>query len=271
MRHCRRSPRSVAILNDPEIPRLDEGGLALCLGCQRRMWFAGGFLMFMSEELRRTAKGSGSLPFYRTVTARTCRACKGPLPDPETRAPREPNPQKKRTGRPIGAPRKHLDGANDLCEACETEARIGATARSGRSDFAVEHMLTKKLRRAASMAEPSPKLVGSVSPEEAAAMDEDAAWRRVRQMRWPDRGGEPRCPKCASEKSYTYAERRVFRCASCKHTFSAVSGTTFAGFKGGYAALLRRMAYEGKIDGSDVMEIKTALDMRRRKQANDRR
>lgn len=121
------------------------------------------------------------------------------------------------------------------------------------------------------MFEPSPKLHLAVLDGDAEMSDEDVAWRRVRVMRWPNRDGEPRCPKCGGDKAYTYAARRIFRCASCKHTFSAVSGTTFAGFKGGYASLVRRLAYDGPINGADTMGMKTALDVRRRKEANNRR
>lgn len=121
------------------------------------------------------------------------------------------------------------------------------------------------------MFEPRPKLDVSVLVGDAEIVDEDAAWLRVRMMRWPSTNGEPRCPKCGSGKAYTYAARRVFRCALCEHTFSAVSGTTFAGFKGGYASLLRRLTHDGPINGADTMQAKTALDVRRRKEANNKR
>lgn len=118
------------------------------------------------------------------------------------------------------------------------------------------------------MAEPNPRLYGYISTAEAAALDEDSAWHRVCLMRWPDRNGEARCPKCGGLKAYIRKTRRQFLCASCSHTFSAVSGTAFANFKGGYAALLRRIAYDGPIEGASVMQPKTALDVRRRKIAN---
>lgn len=39
----------------PEVPRLDNGGVALCHGCQRSAYFAGGFLLLMAKDLSREA------------------------------------------------------------------------------------------------------------------------------------------------------------------------------------------------------------------------
>lgn len=161
-----------------------------------------------------------------------------------------------------------IAGIEELCEACAARVRAGSTAAPGRSEHRLEKFLAKQLSLSADWIEPNPRLVGSVTTTEAAAMDDDEAWSRVRRMRWPDTGGQPRCPKCGSQSAYVITKRRKFCCNSCRLHFSAVSGTAFASFKGGYAKLLQRIAYEGTIDGQAVMSAKTALDMRRRKTAN---
>lgn len=134
----------------------------------------------------------------------------------------------------------------------------------------LERFITSKLKRSA-MFEPSPKLHGTVTMAEVDAMDEEQAWRRVIDMRWPKTGGRPICPKCGSVRHSINRPRQTFHCHDCDHHYSALSGTTFHGFKGGYIGFLRRFAYEGPINKAGIMSAKTALDMRRRKTANDGR
>jgi transposase-like protein len=101
-------------------------------------------------------------------------------------------------------------------------------------------------------------------------MTEDEAWLAVRRMRWPLSDGEPVCPKCGSLKNYTVKTRKKFCCAApdCRHQFTALSGTLFASHKKSHRDLLLALAYEGPINAATVMNPKTALNVRRRKQAN---
>lgn len=121
------------------------------------------------------------------------------------------------------------------------------------------------------MADPTPRLVGSITEAEIAEMDEDDAWASVRRMRWPSTNGSPVCPKCGSHRCSLVKSRRRCHCHDCDHMFSPLSGTTFHGFKGGYLSFLKRYAYEGPINKASCMSAKTALDMRRRKIANEAR
>lgn len=44
------------MITDPEIPRLNNGGVALCHLCQRRVYFAGGFMEILASQLAQIAK-----------------------------------------------------------------------------------------------------------------------------------------------------------------------------------------------------------------------
>jgi hypothetical protein len=44
------------MITAPEIPRLNNGGVALCHTCQRRVYFAGGFLELMASQLEQIAQ-----------------------------------------------------------------------------------------------------------------------------------------------------------------------------------------------------------------------
>lgn len=43
------------MITAPEVPRLANGGLALCHHCQRAVYFAGGFVDLLVEDVRRAA------------------------------------------------------------------------------------------------------------------------------------------------------------------------------------------------------------------------
>jgi transposase-like protein len=73
---------------------------------------------------------------------------------------------------------------------------------------------------------------------------ESDAYALLERMRWGD--GEPTCPHCGSERAYflkpsngtsrktrtgSKSERRVWKCASCRKQFSALTGTIFHGTK----------------------------------------
>lgn len=191
----------------------------------------------------------------------SCRACGRKLAVTTNRAPRRPNPSKRRTGHPVGAPAKHIEGIDVLCPTCTSEARFYGS---------VERFLAKSLKNASSMVDALPALHGTPpSLSEIRAMSEDDAWMVVRKMRWPNANGEPSCPKCGHGKCYTIAKRKVFHCASpdCKFSFSALTGTVFSSPKKGYKGMLTMMAYDGPINHGP-MEGKTALNWRRRMDAN---
>jgi len=63
------------------------------------------------------------------------------------------------------------------------------------------------------------------------AMTDDAAWRIMREARWPETEGEPVCPRCGADACWSIRSRRQFRCKACRHTFSVTSGTVFDGRK----------------------------------------
>lgn len=55
MRYDRRYPRVLAMITDPVIPRSRNGVLRLCHRCQRRIYFANGFLRLLAEYVKREA------------------------------------------------------------------------------------------------------------------------------------------------------------------------------------------------------------------------
>lgn len=141
--------------------------------------------------------------------------------------------------------------------------RVGSTARTGMGGYEVERYLAKKLKRSAAYVDADPKLSGPVPSVGVVEQMSDAdAWSALRVMRWPAQSGAPSCPKCGHNDAYTIATRMKFKCKSCSHQFSELSGTAFASFKGGRKALLVRIA-TGKSQNR-----KTNLDLRRRLAAN---
>lgn len=53
MRYDRRYTRTLNMITAPEIPRLENSGVALCHLCQRSVYFAGGFLDLLLKALER--------------------------------------------------------------------------------------------------------------------------------------------------------------------------------------------------------------------------
>jgi hypothetical protein len=43
------------MITAPDVPRLTGGGIALCHTCQRSVYFAGGFLQLLIQDLKREA------------------------------------------------------------------------------------------------------------------------------------------------------------------------------------------------------------------------
>lgn len=65
----------------------------------------------------------------------------------------------------------------------------------------------------------------SLSVPQIAEWDEETVFTAFRDMRWPETGGEPYCPKCGSVDHYFSKGRRQWRCKDCGHTYSVTSGT----------------------------------------------
>jgi hypothetical protein len=61
MRTDRRYTRVRDMLRSPEVPRLEGGGIALCHGCQRSVYFAGGFIRLLAMALEKQASCRGSV------------------------------------------------------------------------------------------------------------------------------------------------------------------------------------------------------------------
>lgn len=67
---------------------------------------------------------------------------------------------------------------------------------------------------------------------------EDKAYATFCEMRWPETGGEPVCPRCGCADAYNITTRRKFKCKDCHHQYSVTSGTVFASRKMDFVDLL---------------------------------
>ena len=56
MRTNPRYTRVRDMINHPSVPRLSNGGVALCHLCQRAVYFANGFLLLLTQDLSREAQ-----------------------------------------------------------------------------------------------------------------------------------------------------------------------------------------------------------------------
>ena len=54
---------------------------------------------------------------------------------------------------------------------------------------------------------------------------EDAAYKTFCELRWPETGGEPVCPRCGCLDAYKITTRRKFKCKGCAYQYSVTSGT----------------------------------------------
>ena len=67
---------------------------------------------------------------------------------------------------------------------------------------------------------------------------EGAAYKTFCEMRWPETGGDPVCPRCGHDEAYSITTRRKFKCKACHHQYSVTSGTIFASRKMDFVDLL---------------------------------
>jgi len=70
-------------------------------------------------------------------------------------------------------------------------------------------------------------VLAGLSVHDVDAMSDEQVEAALRQIRWPDTGGEPRCPTCEGSV-YTYQSRPIFKCRECLKQFSLTSGTLWA-------------------------------------------
>ena len=77
-----------------------------------------------------------------------------------------------------------------------------------------------------------------MTPDDIRARGEDAALAAFKRMRWPETNGAPVCPRCGTGHPYDIATRGTFKCRSCYHQFSPVSGTIFASRKMPFGQML---------------------------------
>lgn len=66
------------------------------------------------------------------------------------------------------------------------------------------------------------KRILSVQEFEAAFPDEDACWRYLVGVRWPDGFA---CPRCGNREASFLKRRRLFECKQCRYQCSATAGT----------------------------------------------
>lgn len=71
----------------------------------------------------------------------------------------------------------------------------------------------------------------TLSLSQIARMSDQQAYDAFKEHRFAGSGGEPVCPGCESKRCYTFAKRRIFKCAECQKQFSLTSGTIFASRK----------------------------------------
>lgn len=82
----------------------------------------------------------------------------------------------------------------------------------------------------------------NLSLVEVLRMSELETYEMFCRLRWPSTNGRPICPRCESKKFYSLAQRRRFKCKSCKHQYSVTSGTPLAGRKLSFGQLLAALA-----------------------------
>ncbi|MEZ7196891.1 IS1595 family transposase [Pseudodesulfovibrio karagichevae] len=71
-----------------------------------------------------------------------------------------------------------------------------------------------------------------ISLPEVAEWDAETVRAKFQELRWPETGGDPVCPKCGCVDSHYYLRtREQWRCKGCGHTFSLTSGTWLASTK----------------------------------------
>jgi transposase-like protein len=71
----------------------------------------------------------------------------------------------------------------------------------------------------------------TISLPQVLRMSDEEAHATFVAVRWAVNEGKAFCPHCGSVKVWTYAARRIWKCAECLKQFSVTSGTIFANRK----------------------------------------
>ncbi len=58
MRYDTRYSRVYGLITDPVIPRTRSAGIALCHGCQRQVYFAGGYMRMLTQAVEQAARAA---------------------------------------------------------------------------------------------------------------------------------------------------------------------------------------------------------------------
>ena len=97
----------------------------------------------------------------------------------------------------------------------------------------------------------------TLSVKDVRTMGEDTAYETFCKLRWPN---GVHCPRCGSVDYYKITRGRRFKCAACRHQFSATSGTIFASRKMSYTDLLTGLClFANAVKG--VSSLQFARDM----------
>lgn len=67
----------------------------------------------------------------------------------------------------------------------------------------------------------------TLTDDELSRMSESRIRQIFYQLRWPETGGKPVCPRCACRRSYYLKTRKLFKCADCSRQFTVTSGTVW--------------------------------------------
>jgi hypothetical protein len=91
-------------------------------------------------------------------------------------------------------------------------------------------------------------------------MGEEKAYETFCKLRWAAKEGSPVCPRCGSVEYYNITRGRRFKCAACRHQFSATSGTIFSSRKMTFTDLLTGLClFANAVKG--VSSLQFARDM----------
>jgi transposase-like protein len=91
---------------------------------------------------------------------------------------------------------------------------------------------------------------------------EEAAYRRLRLLRWPATNGKPVCPRCGWTEAYHLSSRRKYKCKACHHQFSLTSGTIFASRKLAFVDLLGAIAlFINAAKGLSALQLARCIDV----------
>lgn len=93
-------------------------------------------------------------------------------------------------------------------------------------------------------------------------MSEEEAYRKFCQMRWPQTGGEPVCPRCDCLRYRVISTRACFRCKACNKQFTATSGTIFHSRKLPYSTIIR--ALEETLAGTNTLALAGELGVQQK-------